>query len=105
LPVEVHRSNQPNKLHSYWMYSILVPDGQRDMTMEALLQDGIETRPTFYPVHTMPMYSRRYERHAVAEAIARRGINLPSWPDLQLGQVEYIVASLDRALTKRSLAA
>lgn len=103
--VEPHRASRPDVLHSYWMYSVLVPEGQRDTIMDALLRDGIETRPTFYPAHTMPMFSKRYERHRVAEEIARRGINLPSWPDLQLEQVEFIVASLDRALMKRALAA
>lgn len=98
LPVEPHRPSRADILHSYWMYSVLVPDGTRDQVITTLAEAGIETRPTFYPVHTMPMYSRHYARHQVAEKIARRGINLPSWPDLSQTQITYIVESLGRAL-------
>lgn len=98
LPVEVHTSTKPDVIHSYWMNSVLVPDGQRDAAMQGMLEDGVETRPVFYPVHTMPMYSARYESHSAAETIARRGINLPSWPDMSAAEVESVVRSLDRAL-------
>ncbi|MEI7770627.1 MAG: DegT/DnrJ/EryC1/StrS aminotransferase family protein [Chloroflexales bacterium] len=98
LRVETHRPSRADVLHSYWMYSVLVPDGTRDQLIAALAEAGIETRPTFYPVHTMPMYSQHYRRLQVAEEIARRGINLPSWPDLSPEQVGYIVEQLGRAL-------
>lgn len=78
-------------VHSYWMCSILVPRAeQRDALRDYLEKKGVETRPLFYPVHTMPMYSPRYQRHAVAENIGRRGINLPSWPGLERAQIGYI---------------
>ena len=98
LPIETHRPSCSNLLHSYWMYSILVPSGTRDAIIEDLSNVGVETRPIFYPVHTMPMYSQRYERHQVAEDLARRGINLPSWPDLTDEQVQYIVESIAHSL-------
>jgi len=98
LPIETHRPSGSNLLHSYWMYSILVPSGARDAMIEDLSKVGVETRPIFYPVHTMPMYSQRYERHQVAEELARRGINLPSWPDLTDEQVQYIVESIAHSL-------
>lgn len=81
--------------HSYWMCSILVeyPE-QRDKLREFLLQAGIETRPVFYPVHTMPMYSTKYEKHPIAESIGWRGINLPSWPGLTKEQVEFICKTI-----------
>ena len=102
LPVEPHRPASPNIQHSYWMYSVLVPDGHRDEIMADLADSGIETRPAFYPVHTMPMYARRYARHEVAEELARRGINLPSWPDLRPDQLEYIADCLRRSVEMRS---
>ena len=73
-----------NVYHSYWMVSILVSQAnQRDVVREHLKQAGIETRPVFYPVHTMPMYSHKFQKHKVAEDIGWRGINLPSYPDLE----------------------
>jgi perosamine synthetase len=82
--------------HSYWMVSILVPQAeQRDPLRQHLAEAGIETRPLFYPVHTMPMYSQRYQLHKVAEDIGWRGINLPSYPDLTEDQIEYICKILN----------
>lgn len=77
--------------HTYWMCSILLEDIEaRDPLRKYMAERGIETRPTFYPIHTMPMYSERFQRHPVAEFIGWRGINLPSYPGLTDEQVEYI---------------
>jgi perosamine synthetase len=77
--------------HSYWMCSILVSDpADRDPLRDHLANHGIETRPVFYPVHTMPMYATKFQRHPVAEDIGWRGINLPSWPGLSDGDVGQI---------------
>jgi len=78
--------------HSYWMFSILVSKEElREPLREHLEIAGIETRPLFYPVHTMPMYSSKYQRYSVAENLACRGISLPSYPDLTETQILYIV--------------
>lgn len=90
LPLQLH-GEQAGVQHSYWMNSILVADAQqRDGLREALAAAGVETRPLFYPVHTMPMYSAKFQRHVVAESLGWRGINLPSWPGLSRAQVAHI---------------
>lgn len=84
--------------HSYWMVSVLVPKpNQRDLVRSYLLEAGVETRPVFYPVHTMPMYSQKYQSHKVAENIGWRGINLPSYPELSKEQIEYVCKSLKKS--------
>ena len=89
-PVEIHRE-APGTHHSYWMTSILVErDDLRDPLRYHLSEAGIETRPLFYPVHTMPMHSRSFRRYPIAEHLAWRGINLPSWPGLSDQQIEFI---------------
>lgn len=96
LPVEVH-AEAPDTVHSYWMFSILVERAdQRDPLRQHLIKDGIETRPVFYPMHTMPMYAKNYRKHRIAEDLAWRGINLPSWPGLSESQVTRIVTSIRR---------
>jgi len=91
VPVTLHREVGDVR-HSYWMCSILVNDPtQRDSLREALENRGIETRPVFYPVHTMPMYAQKFQRHPVAENLGWRGINLPSWPDLRMESIILIV--------------
>jgi len=89
-PVTVHGEFGAVR-HSYWMVSILVEKAQqRDPLREVLTAAGIETRPLFYPIHTMPMYAQKFQRHPVAENLGWRGINLPSWPYLSKEQVERI---------------
>jgi perosamine synthetase len=82
----------------YWMYSILVGEEfgmGRDDLMAALREAGIDTRPFFYPIHTMPPYDRG-ERLPVAEDLAARGINLPSGLSLTEEQVRYICGTIRR---------
>ena len=77
----------------YWMYCILVDDKfgmSRDDLMKGLEENGIETRPFFYPMHVMPPYKNNEIFH-VAEEIARKGINLPSGVNLTKEDVERIV--------------
>jgi perosamine synthetase len=100
VPVEIH-GEFGNVTHSYWMISILIESAaDRDPLRQRLRECGIETRPMFYPVHTMPMYATRYQRHPVAENLAWRGINLPSWPGLTRVQVKEIAAAVRGYFTK-----
>ncbi|MFT4065265.1 DegT/DnrJ/EryC1/StrS family aminotransferase [Paraburkholderia sp.] len=90
LPLQVHRTH-PRTLHSYWMVSILVDDaGDRDALRAALQRDGIETRPLFYPLHQMSMYAVPGQHFPVADEIASRGINLPSYPALMRDDITFI---------------
>lgn len=101
VPVVLHQE-AGDVVHSFWMCSILVEDpAQRDPLRDALAGQGIETRPLFYPVHTMPMYSHKFQRHPVAENLGWRGINLPSWPGLAREQVEVICCEIERNLTEK----
>ncbi|MEO8413534.1 MAG: DegT/DnrJ/EryC1/StrS family aminotransferase [Ginsengibacter sp.] len=77
--------------HSYWMCSILVDEpAKREPLREHLASNEIETRPLFYPIHTMPMYSGKYQKYPVAEDLGWRGICLPSYPSLSMEDLEYI---------------
>lgn len=88
--VEFHKEIG-NVFHSYWMCSILVKEVKyRDLLRSHLEINGVETRPLFYPVHTMPMYSSKFQKHPIAESIGWRGINLPSFPGLKDEEVAYI---------------
>jgi len=94
LPVEFHSGDRPEE-HSYWMCSILVEQASvREPLRAHLKAEGIETRPLFYPVHTMPMYSEAYRRFRVAEELGWLGINLPSYPGLSEKDVHTITAAV-----------
>ncbi len=84
-----------NTVHSYWMCTVLIPESMDRHALKVfLMENGIETRPMFYPVHTMPIYSQKYEKHYVAESVARRGFNLPSYPGLSKDNILEIVDCL-----------
>jgi len=96
VPIEFNKE-APDTFHTYWMISILVENRNiREKLREQLKSDSIETRPTFYPVHTMPMFSHKYQKLPVAEDIGWRGINLPSFPTLTRNQLEQITESIKK---------
>jgi len=96
LPVFPHLEH-PDVFHTYWMYSILVDSvSTRKELREYLASSGIETRPTFYPVHTMPMFAHQYHKFPVAEDIAIRGINLPSWSHIPEDSVRYVCEQIQK---------
>jgi perosamine synthetase len=76
--------------HSHWMVAFLLENAvERDPLRQWLESRGVETRPAFYPIHTMPMYAQRFQAHLNSEDIGRRGINVPSWPGLSDDDVDY----------------
>ena len=85
-----------NSFNSYWMCSVLIPFAENRNELRTFLNEsGIETRPLFYPVHTMPIYAKyAKEDFPVASSISSRGINLPSYPDLADDDVHFIASQL-----------
>lgn len=87
------QKNLPGEVSSHWMVTVLVPSPEvREPVRLALAEAGIETRPTFYPIHTMPMYCVGQPEFSVAQDIAARGLNLPSWHGLGDADVRDIAA-------------
>ncbi|CAH0166119.1 MULTISPECIES: DegT/DnrJ/EryC1/StrS aminotransferase family protein [unclassified Pedobacter] len=87
LPVRFHTACKEVK-HTFWMCSILITNGvNRDLLRNYLTERGIETRPLFFPIHTMPMYLNKIHNFQVAVELSSKGINLPSYPTLTDTQV------------------
>jgi perosamine synthetase len=93
---------QPEKecaKHVHWIFTILLnkDDGiSRDEVMIELDKRGIETRPVFYPMHTLPPYLESSEDnpYPVAEEVARWGFSLPTWGGMTYEDVEYVCKEL-----------
>ncbi|MDR3608970.1 MAG: DegT/DnrJ/EryC1/StrS aminotransferase family protein [Ignavibacteriaceae bacterium] len=99
-PIKTHHE-VGNVFHSYWMYTILVDNPEiREDLRNHLSNNGIETRPSFYPVHTMPMFAQKFQKLPVAEYLGWCGINLPSWPGLSKKQVYEIAELITKYLLK-----
>jgi perosamine synthetase len=85
-----------NSLNSYWMVSILVEDEiKRDGLRKFLKEGNIETRPLFYPAHSMPVFKKETS-FPVAENISMRGMNLPSFPQLSKSEVIQICSRIKK---------
>ena len=89
LPLIMHEEVQHTK-HSYWMCSFIVNEkSKRDPLRKYLYNQGIETRPIFYPAHTLP-HSQSHGNYPTAVMISKSGINLPSFPGLNEEQLNKI---------------
>ena len=74
----------------YWMYSVVLSQDialNRDDVIVYLGERGIETRPFFHPMHTLPPYLElaHGQRFPVADRLGARGFNLPTWAGLTQG--------------------
>ncbi len=64
----------------------------RDELIPYLMRNGIDSRPVYYPLHSLPPYYEKLECNdfPVAERISQRGINLPTWSGMTKDDVCYI---------------
>jgi perosamine synthetase len=82
----------------YWMYSILLNQDfplSRDEAMQKLKEAGIDSRPFFYPIHTMPPYEN-HQSLPVSEDLSKRGINLPSFVSLTSEDITRVTDAFRR---------
>lgn len=90
---------------SYWLVPVLVdPElvGYRDMLMELLASEGIQTRVTFPALHTMPAFAayRQAEAFPVSDIIESRGVCLPNTPRMTEESVSFILRALADSVEK-----
>tara|TARA_B100001248_G_C27177076_1_gene360635 strand:- start:254 stop:685 length:432 start_codon:yes stop_codon:yes gene_type:complete len=96
--------NVPKRLkninHSFWLYTILLKEPyrkKRDFLIKKLLKNGIETRPSFYPVNIMKPYKKlKYYSSKIdnTKISSSAGISLPSFPGLDNDQINFISYTL-----------
>lgn len=89
-------------LNAHWMVTVLVTDARidRDRLMARLAEQGIETRPVFYPMHQLPMYAptAKGQMFPVADWLAARGLNLPTYAEMSKADVERVCTALVECL-------
>ncbi|MDD3119044.1 MAG: DegT/DnrJ/EryC1/StrS family aminotransferase [Victivallales bacterium] len=81
-----------------WMFCLTVdPAGfghTRDELMRHLAENGVETRPFFIPLHTLPPFrqesARRGELLPVTDRLGTTGFNLPTHSQLTADDIGYI---------------
>ena len=97
LPVQFQRA-MPGVESAEWLTTVLLPVGtDRNAVMARMAARGVETRPVFACAHTMPV--QRQDVHLpVAEAVAARGLSLPSFPGLSDSEQDRVADTLVEAL-------
>jgi perosamine synthetase len=85
--------------NAYWIQCVLLSKDfplDRDSVMNRLATKGIETRPFFYPMHTLPIYHQAENEQSfpVAESLAARGFNVPSSANLKKEDIAYVCDQL-----------
>jgi perosamine synthetase len=82
----------------WWMVSIVVDPKLRDPLMQFMSENGVETRPFFYPAHEMPMYPTE-RSYPVAERLGASGMNLPSFPELTEAEIDTVCSLIARFMS------
>jgi perosamine synthetase len=83
--------NPDNRFYSsFWLPTVVFP---QEVVMQDLLQfmkqRGIDTRTFFYPLSSLPFYSNKPE-NTVAYQMPQKAINLPSYHDMSVEDIEYV---------------
>jgi perosamine synthetase len=87
---------------AHWLFCITVKEAEygcsRDELMRLLDQEGIETRPFFIPLHSLPPFREesrlRREQLPVTDLLGATGINLPTFTGLTEHDIETIANAI-----------
>jgi perosamine synthetase len=85
-----------------WLFCLTVDEtilGQsRDQVMTRLAESGVETRPFFIPIHTLPAYREESRSQGcdlpVTTRLSRQGLNLPTHTQLTEADIDYICGAI-----------
>ena len=88
---------------SWFVYVVQLPDGvDRDDTIRALREQGVDSKPYLPAIHLFSFYRERYGHREgefpVCEDVARRSLALPFHPELTEAEVERVVQALRAAI-------
>ena len=87
-----------NSVQAPWLFTILVGP-KRDLIAEKLAKNGIETRPTFYPITDLPAFKAyKSENNPNTNVISRYGLSLPTFADIKEKEIAFVCNSLSGIL-------
>ncbi len=89
----------------WFVFVVQLPRGvDRDATVRALADDGIQSKPYLPAIHLMSFYRERFGHREgefpVCEQVAARSLALPFFPAMQEGQVARVAERLRAALQR-----
>ena len=84
--------------NNYWVYGLVLKSpGLRDKLLELLMNDNIESRPFFWPLHQQPSYENNYEEifHLPnSEYLGKNGFYIPLGSHMSKKKQKYVVTRL-----------
>ena len=93
---------QKKIVHSNWVFTIVFDENvDRDKIIKSMITRGIDTRPVFYPLSSMPPYKkyRCSENLSSSIQISKFGLSLPSSVSIKLDEMNFVVNSLEKILS------
>jgi len=87
-----------------WFYNLNLSSTtkiKRDKLIFELSKVGIDSRPFFHPIHSMPpylKYIRSNNDFINADTFGKYGMNLPLYPSLSFEDVKFISTELNKIL-------
>lgn len=84
-----------------WMTCLVINDfsrEDRDRLIDNLKLEGIDSRPFFYTVSSLPMYQQ--ESCPVSARLSASGLNLPTYPGLTEESIQFIAERTIRIITQ-----
>jgi perosamine synthetase len=101
--LELPCPDEGGRRRGWFVFVVQLPRGiDRDATVRALAQHGIQSKPYLPAIHLMSFYrglfGHREGEFPVCEDIAARSIALPFFPEMSEGQVERVAHTLGRLL-------
>ena len=87
----------PDSNSSYWMVPILSKTkSEKEKIVNNLSQENVETRPFFTPIDMLPFYEK--SKCNIAKKLFKKGILLPSYPDLTEEELERICVEIKKSI-------
>ncbi len=101
--LELPCADKDGNRRGWFVFVVQLPRGvDRDATIRALGQRGIQSKPYMPAIHLMSFYRERFGHREgefpVCESVAARSIALPFFPTLSEAQVALVVSALRAAL-------
>ena len=93
---------KPSVRSNFWYITVKVSKGIKEELLKHLLSKGVQARPVWKPLHTLPMYKgcESYAVHNAGDAY-ERCLNLPCSVGLKEEEIEYVVKIIKDYLMNR----
>jgi perosamine synthetase len=102
IPCKLNPENENTK-NSYWLPTVVFDEKlkfNREDFFSLCRKNNIDSRPFFFPLSSLPMFNS-CPQNIISYSIYERGINLPSYHDMDLETVKKVVGCIKEFINLR----